>query len=496
MQTFGRRPNILIFMTDHQRGDTALAAHPVFKPNLRGMARQGLTFTNAFCPAPHCCPSRATFHTGLYPSQHGVWNNVLNEMAINRGLRNGVRCWSEELAAAGYELFFSGKWHVSALETPRDREWRELHVTATGAQRHGPTWSAYRAHASDLNRATRLRSEGEILRPGYGLVRLYGTRPAASAPTDDEIKVEVACDRLARCGTRRTPWAMFVGLDAPHDPYVVPARYLDRYPLRTVRLPESFSDTLADKPRIYQRMRRQLFNQLSRRETVEAIRHYYAYCTWIDDLFGKILGQLDRIGQAANTLVIFCSDHGDYCGDHGLFAKGVPCFRGAYHVPAVVRWPAGIIKAGRCVDAFVSLADFCPTVLELAGLSAPAAVTAGASLVPFMRNRRPRTWRNAIHTQLNGVELYYTQRSIVTRRWKYVFNGFDRDELYDLHRDPDEMRNLAALPAYRPVMVRLCREMWRFAATVHDPAINNYITVGLAPVGPAAAFAADHSGPV
>jgi arylsulfatase A-like enzyme len=247
---------------------------------------------------------------------------------------------------------------------------------------------------------------------------------------------------------------------------------------------------MADKPAIYRRMRDMRFGQLSQREVREGIRHFWAYCTYLDDLFGRLLVQLEQIGQADNTLVLYCSDHGDYCGEHGLFAKGIPCFNGAYQVPAVVRWPKGIANPGRRVDDFVSLADFAPTFIELA--AEPGAATdrhfAGASLVPFLRDKRPPAWRDAIHTQCNGVELYYTQRSVMTRDFKYVFNGFDRDELYDLRADADELRNVADDPAYAQVVREMCRRMWRFAYREDDSAINPYITVGLAPYGPAEAF--------
>ena len=76
----------------------------------------------------------------------------------------------------------------------------------------------------------------------------------------------------------------------------------------------------------------------------------------------------------------------------------------------------------------------------------------------------------------------------MTRDWKYVFNGFDRDELYDLQADPHEMRNLAQDPAYKAVLRQMCRRMWPFAHEHDDTAINAYITVGLAPFGPAEAF--------
>ena len=112
----------------------------------------------------------------------------------------------------------------------------------------------------------------------------------------------------------------------------------------------------------------------------------------------------------------------------------------------------------------------------------------GASLLPFLRDETPSGWRDEIHTQCNGVELYYTQRSVMTKEFKYVFNGFDWDELYDLRTDPHEMHNLAGDPAYEGVKRELCRRMWRFAHREDDTAINPYVTVGLAPYGPAEAF--------
>ena len=478
------RPNILIFMTDHQRADTVLPEHPCVTPNLTVFARDGLIFTNAFCPSPHCCPARATFHSGLYPSRHGVWNNICNDQALSRGLKPGVKLFSENLAEAGYRLMWSGKWHVSVDQTPADRGWEERFVSAAAGTRHGPVWDQYREIASRPE-PTR-RGEGEILRPGYGTYRLYGS--AGEKPNaHDERAVTEGIRALHELPGSKTPWAMFVGVAGPHDPYVVPQEFLDRYDPDKVPLPESYEDTLADKPRIYKRMRDMRFGHLSEREVRQGIRHFWAYCSYLDDLFGKLLAALEASGQADDTLVLYCSDHGDYCGDHGLFAKGIPCFRGAYNVPAVVRWPAGLVNPGRRVDGLVSLADFAPTFIELAGRPVDRELT-GASLVGFLRDEAPPDWRDEIHTQCNGVELYYTQRSVATATHKYVFNGFDVDELYDLRADPHEMHNLADDPACEPVKRELVRRMWRFALREQDAAINNYITVALAPYGPAEAF--------
>jgi len=230
-----------------------------------------------------------------------------------------------------------------------------------------------------------------------------------------------------------------------------------------------------------------LWDQLTEREIREGIRHFWAYCSYLDDCFGRILDALDQAGEADNTLVLYCSDHGDYCGEHGLFCKGIPCFRGAYHVPAVIRWPKGVRSPGRRVDSFVSLADFAPTFTELSG-KAPDLSLTGRSLVPFLKGDAPADWRDEMWTQCNGVELYFTQRSVMTREFKYVFNGFDWDELYDLRNDPDEMHNLANDPAYAEIKRDLIGRLWRFALREDDGARSSYITVGLAPYGPAEGF--------
>lgn len=471
-------------MTDHQRGDTVLSEHPAVTPNLDQFAREGVTFADTYCPSPHCCPARATFHSGLYPSRSGVWNNICNGQALSTGLNDGVKLWSEDLAEAGYKQYFSGKWHVSIEESPKDRGWNELFVSAKAGAHHGETWEKYKNLAQKPDQT--VRGEGESLRPGYGTYRLYGTGPD-NGTRHDERAVDEALGILPNLAENSDPWCLYVGAIAPHDPYIVPQRFLDMYDIDDIPLPANYADSMADKPRIYKRMRDTRFGQLSPREVREGIRHFWAYCSYLDDLFGKLLSALDDMGAAENTLVLYCSDHGDYCGEHGLFCKGIPCFRGAYHVPAVMRWREGIKNPGRRVNELVSLADIAPTFIELAGKEVDRDLS-GASLMPFLKDEKPQNWRDEIHAQCNGVELYYTQRSVMTKEFKYVFNGFDYDELYDLRNDPHEMRNLADDPAYQKIKRELCGRMWRFAHHENDSAINGYITVGLAPFGPGEAF--------
>jgi arylsulfatase A-like enzyme len=270
---------------------------------------------------------------------------------------------------------------------------------------------------------------------------------------------------------------------------------------------------MEDKPRVYQRMRNQYWGQMTEDEVRESIAHYWGYCSMEDQMFGEVLHVLDATGQAENTLVLFMSDHGDYAGAHGLYCKGVPSFREAVNIPTIARWPAGIKNPGREVGEFVTLADFAPTFLELCGCRAPEGLT-GRSIAPFLRDETPSDWPDAYYGQMNGVELYYTQRVVQTKEWKYVYNGFDFDELYDLKNDPHEMVNLAfpsrypqtrvhaevrrttrthepwprLTPELEKVRRELVRKMWRFARREKDITFNSYATVALAPYGPADAF--------
>ena len=197
-----------------------------------------------------------------------------------------------------------------------------------------------------------------------------------------------------------------------------------------------------------------------------------------------MLAALDATGQAANTLVIRTADHGDYVGAHGLFLKGVPAFREAYNVPLIVRWPARSGDAGRSIDDFVTLADLAPTVLEAARRSHRRGSPVGASC-RCSTGSAPPTGPMPCYAQMNGVELYYTQRAVTTATHKYVYNGFDFDELYDLVADPDETVNLSDDAAYTEVKRGLVERMWRFADDEDDELVFcQYPPVALAPWGP------------
>ena len=487
------RPNILVFMTDQQRGDTVLPGMRMKAqtPVLDEFRKSAMTFTNAYCPAPHCCPSRATFFTGLYPTEHGVWNNVNVPNALARGLKSGVRPWSLDLAAAGYQLAFSGKWHVSNFQSPVEFGWNPVYpasyrqtgfprdlteqerlATTRGWEQLKRTWT--------MGPKDGQRRPGEIVRPGYNPYIHYGVNEDLF---HDAVVVEQAIGMLNRIAQAEAPWMLYVGTVGPHDPYMPPTRFLDLYKDAPIELPPSFHDKLLDKPALYRRTRDRLA-QLSEDEHKEAIRHYLAFCAYEDYLFGRVLEALKKTGQSDRTIVVYLSDHGDYAGEHGLWTKGLPSFRSAYHIPAIIAHPhlPSAVQGTTC-DAFVELADIGPTIMEWTG--APCTTKfSGHSLAPFLAGQRPAGWRDAVFFQSNGNETYGIQRSIQTERWKFVYNAFDYDELYDLHSDPHQMTNLAGDPHYADVVKQLYRRLWQFAYAHQDQLTDTYITTAMATYGP------------
>jgi arylsulfatase A-like enzyme len=505
-------PNILIFMPDQQNGATVLPGSPVVKPNMDRFFAQSVAFTSAHCPAPHCCPSRASFMSGLYPSEHGVYNNVSTDTAIHLDPFPGTPFWGNTLKLAGYGMGYAGKLHVGRDVTPETCGFENLSdLEQDKRSAADPYFRKLRKASSHQEVSSANRHPGEMLRPEWNNEQLYKTLP----DNDFEKLADVRIMRSGIAGMKRLaaagqPWCVMISNSGAHDAYDAPKRFVDLYDPEKIELPASFEDTMDDKPRVYQRQRYEYWSQLSDDETRDALRHYYAKCSMQDELFGELLHALEATGQAENTIVVYVSDHGDYHAAHGLWMKGVPSFREAYHIPAVVRWPKGTHAPGRTVDAFVDQVDWASTFLEACGVTSPKPLS-GSSLLPWLRGETPADWRTFTCTQMNGVELYYTQRITMTKEWKYVYNGFDYDELYDLRSDPHEMRNLAFpdLAAKRaevragkglahdarlpfPALAgeaeaarkQLLGHMWTFAAEHHDIISNPYGTVALAPYGP------------
>jgi len=529
------KPNILIFMTDQQRACSVLPDDPykAITPVLDEFRKDSVTFSRTFCPSPHCCPSRASFMTGLMPTQHGVWHNVNVTNAITRGLKEHVRPWSVDMAEAGYRMRFTGKWHVSNHQPPTDYGWNDGPVdhpvpTPEEQEERARRHEMKRLRERAVGDAGTSRGRAQILRHGYVPYTHYGTN---ENPFNDRTVVNEALGVLDGLDGAE-PWCLYVGTLGPHDPYIPPQRFLDMYDGMEFELPDTFDDPMDDKPALYRRTRDR-FNQLSREEYKEAIKHYLAFCSYEDWLFGLLVDKLKERGEYEDTIILYVSDHGDYLGDHGLWCKGLPSFLSNYHVPAILKMPGG--DNGVVRDELVSLCDFGPTFLEMAGVESPVEF-AGQSLVslltPEPRNvvsenpakrvlcrepcrepdrhgarqgvrhglqtpeepeiaheaRLKPEWRDALFFQTNGNETYGIQRSVVTDKWRFVFNGYDYDELYDLENDPGQMKNIASDPAYEAVKKEMYTRIWEFGLAHEEQMINEYIMTAMADYGPGIAI--------
>ncbi|NOZ23651.1 MAG: sulfatase-like hydrolase/transferase [Planctomycetes bacterium] len=481
-----RPPNIVVFMSDQEQAQVVKKGHPCITPVAEKLAEEGILFDRCYTPTAHSCPARACYFTGLYPCHHGIYNNILTHTSIAGAINPGCRMFSENMREAGWNLGITGKWHCSRTENPEDRGWEDVAATSTarGAVTPEEFWRKQKETAKPDSDEPRKR--GEIIMPGYGRRPIYGITDRNLEDYHDYQVVTKAIEAMERYAKEDKPFFVHCGPVSPHDAYVIPQKYADMYDATKIDLPPNYHDDLQDKPRIYQRHRKQLWSQLSDEEVKESIAHYWGFCTLVDDLRKMLYDAVDDLGIRDNTILIFMSDHGDYVGAHGLYCKGVPAFDEAVRVPFIARWPEGIENPGRVVDEFVTLCDFPPTFLEVAGLEQNK--TSGASMVPFFKSNEVDGWTQEFHTHFNGVELYYTQRSVMTKEYKYVFNGFDFDELYDLKKDPYEMKNLIDDPDYEDIKRDMCKRMWKFSCKENDIIGNPYFTVALAPYGPKVAL--------
>ena len=159
-----------------------------------------------------------------------------------------------------------------------------------------------------------------------------------------------------------------------------------------------------------------------------------------------------------------------------------------YNIPLILAGP-GVPACGQNTDTLTSLVDVAPTLLDLCGLS-PLPTAHGRSLRPVLKGTAdPSTWRDAF-AEFFGQRFVYTQRLVWHWPWKYVFSPGGVDELYNLAADPHETVNLAGDPAYRDVLVEMCKRMWQKIRQIGDESLFNthYATLRTAPVGPLSAL--------
>lgn len=397
------QPNIVVFLTD-DHAEWALGSSgnsEIRTPSIDFLAHTGVRMRNAFTVTPVCSPARASFWTGLLPSQHGVHDFLAerdSEVSSTPWLADEMLV-ADLLHGAGYQTAMVGKWHLGRPEVqrpgfdhwrPRDYSWQPADQTSPAADPH--------------------------------------------AVTDDAV-------RFLRARDAERPFFLYVGHFATHSPWQDhPERIVDQY--RTA----SFADIPNDPVYPYGRMAGEaLF--ASREAPREAMAQYYAAVTEIDEGVGRVLDELEAQGLVDETLVVYTSDHGLMTGHHGLWGKGnatVPynMLDEAIRIPMILRHP-GVLLGGQTRDEFVTQCDLFELLLDHAAIPVPEAVRhrhqyPGRSFRSLCRGVGEPDWPDAVCGE------YGDTRMIRTRDAKLVRQAVaGRTMLFDLVADPRESADVA-----------------------------------------------------
>ena len=465
-------PNILFIMTDDHAAHAIGAYGSVVNktPNMDRIAKEGMRFDRCFVVNSICTPSRATILTGKYSHLNGV-------PAFNR-FDGGQPTVSKHLQAAGYYTGIFGKWHLGSDPTGFD-QWKIL-----------PGQGVY-------NDPAFLDRDGRHAMKGYVT----------------EIITGMAIDFMKN-RPKDKPFFLMCHHKAPHREWTPAEKYRTEFAGRMIPEPATLFDDYSTRTDALHENRQTVFNDLTRRDLklvppaeltgpernqwlgvkpteveIEVdgkkktltgaelnrwkyqryMQDYLACVQSVDDSVGQLLDWIDQNGLRENTVVIYTSDQGFFLGDHGLFDKRF-MYEPSLKMPFLVRWP-GVIKPGTTQEAMAINPDFAPTFMELAGKPIPSEMQ-GRSLVPLFKGQKPSDWRTSMYYRYyhdpgdHNTRAHYGVRTLthkLIRYWKT-----DQWELFDLVKDPAEMRNIYGDPAQKELVATLKTELFRLKKDLKD----------------------------
>jgi len=468
------KPHILILMTDQQRADClSCAGHPVVRtPNMDRIAAEGVRFENAVTTCPLCMPARASFVSGRYCHNHGIWRNAGQLPADDE-------TFFHRLQAAGYRTAYIGKSHFYAHHAGEHLRDHEAYMRARGIdhvhETTGP-WAtvntgSYMTDAWGPAKWQAFRDDYERRR---GTPWATWASPLSEADFPDSYVGRQAETFIEGCDGGK-PVCLFVGFPGPHDPFDAPGRYATMYD------PGACAPAIAPEPidgappvaAAYLATREKFLRGRERIPpdlAAPAAGNYFGKISLIDHWVGRILDAYARRGWLDDTLVVLWSDHGEMLGDHGRFFKNV-FYESAVRVPLLLRWP-GRVPAGAVRPHLAETIDVFDTLVAGAGAE-PSARSFGRSLLEPAR-RGDAAHRDAAFSEATcrevGVPDGPARATMVrTDRWKYaVSDAGEPLVLFDLAADPLEQHNLAADPADDDVRAELDRRIGRWLLATQD----------------------------
>ena len=457
------RPNILFIMSDDH------AAHAMScygsrineTPNLDRIAEQGMRFDNCFCTNSICTPSRATILTGTY-------SHVNDVTTLESKLDGRLPTFPKALRESGYQTAMVGKWHLGHGGTHDPTGFDYWNVLPGQGVYHDPVM---------------IEMGEEKVVPGY--------------VTD--VITDISLEWL-RARDRSRPFCLMAHHKAPHRPWDPDEKHAGLYEDADVPEPETLNDDYANRARAASAARMRVESDMNDRDLKTPvpdglspeeekswkyqryIKDYLRCVASIDDNVGRMLDYLDEEGLTEDTIVVYTSDQGFFLGDHGWYDKRF-MYEESLRMPFLIRYPREI-EAGTTNDGMILNVDFPPTLLDFAGVDAPAYMQ-GASFRPLLRGRRPEGWQTSMyyrywmHVAGHNVYAHYGVR---TRDYKLIYYYADalgqpgaiddtkepEWELFDLERDPLELKNVYDDPAYGSVVRDLKAELRRLQEKVGD----------------------------
>ncbi|MEM1226427.1 MAG: sulfatase [Planctomycetota bacterium] len=454
-----RRPNILFIVCDDLNTHVSTSGYePIETPTFDMLARNGMTFSHAFCQYPVCGPSRASLLSGLYPEstgvldntadirqtrpetlsmpqyfkQHGYWTASVGKVFHNLKADHGTVAWDD-----GGTWFTNDELPVVTIA----RETFEHEFGSVDQRENRKAWREVMKAALDpLNAQTP---------PGHGPSGLQDHQHK------DGKNARRVTGWLQEKPFGERPFFIALGIQKPHVPFLAPEKYFQRYPRDQIvfhRDRPSLWDTI---PSDAAASRYTAFgfklgveDEPRRREFMQA---YHACVSFIDAQLSLVFDELQTQGFWDDTIIVLTSDHGYHLGDHFLWGK-VTLFDIGAKVPFLVRVP-GITRPGSRSNAMVELVDIFPTLSELARLDVPSQAQ-GSSIVPILRDADAEPTKSYAYSVVRrGPSLGYAVRNQYWRYGKWPHG----EELYDLTTDPHERNNLAASAAHEPQLAELRR---------------------------------------
>ena len=494
--------NILFITADQWRGEclSALGHGQVKTPNLDRLAGDGVLFARHYAQTTPCGPSRASLYTGMYLRNHGVHANgvPLHGAPTNLAL---------EARRAGYQPTLFGYTDIAedpgspALENRAHRAAEAVLPGMTPVAPTGNDWSLW-FEALKFRGYAIPEDPHEMFRPRPDTPGAAGrgqTWPPARFKAEDSstaFLIDETIDYLTEAPA--SPWFVHLSIFSPHPPFVAPEPYHALHDADAMALPVRRATPKAEAAQ-HPWLQHYLYNQRGMGFTVGAdsrdnlslseldlrqIRAtYFGMIAEVDAQIGRLIDFLKASGAYHDTLIVFTSDHGEYLGDHWMFAK-YSYHEQTFHVPLIIRDPGPEARAadGSVIDAFTESIDLMPTILERIGRPAPAQCD-GFSLGAFCRRQRPEGWRQEYHAEFDlrspwsgrkGTPLGLRDdqcRVAVIRgqRYKYVhFEGLPC-LFFDLEADPDEFHNLIDDPAQQHRVAEYAGKAmaWRTAGASH-----------------------------